>query len=413
MLGVIIVILVVLSVYLSVESLAWYGKVKIYFAVFSALLIGSAIGYYISRSLSKNFAELKRTAKNISNGNFSKDTDILTEGHFADETADIAISINLMLDSLRELANHITGTSSKVLQSSVNLYKLSDQVSESTNDINTSFNYVNTGAAKQLEMIERALKTINEMAESSEIIAEYAKEAKDFEKESTLNAQKGGEAAKDILKKLENVFEKVEMSTEQVLKFGNITEMISTIVDVITSIAKQTNILALNASIEASKAGEAGKGFSTVVSDIKSMSEDSKNAAKQITELLKEIKVEGDRTVKSMKASSDEITEGRKMLSITDMTLGKIISLMTEAEKKVSKISELTELHLEKTKEIVDYVNEVAALSQENKNATENIAESSEDQQLSIAEMSDSALKMYNLSEELKEITSNFKLQED
>jgi methyl-accepting chemotaxis protein len=411
MLGVIVVILVVLSVHLSIESLHWHGK--IYLAIFSALLVGSTIGYFISTSLSKNFAELKKTAKNISNGDFSKNANIDTTGHFVDETADIATSINLMLDSLRSLANHITETSTQVLQSSINLYKLSDQVNESTNEIKSSFDYVNKGAGKQLLMIEEMYKTINEMAESSEVIAENAREVEEFEKQSTSNAKKGGETAKETLKKLENVFEKVESSAEQVLKFSNITERISTIVDVLTSIAKQTNILALNASIEASKAGDAGKGFSTVVADIKIMSEDSKNAATQITGLLKEIELESDKTLKSMKESGAEIAEGRKMLSTTNSTLETIVSLVTESEMKMSKITTLTDLHLVKTKEIVDYVNEVATLSQENKNATENIAEASEDQMLSIAEMSNSALKMHNLSEKLKETTSKFKLKED
>ncbi|MFC1856018.1 methyl-accepting chemotaxis protein [Thermodesulfobacteriota bacterium] len=409
--GVIIVILVVLSVYLSIESIKWYGKSKIFLAIFTALLVGSAIGYQISKSLSKNFSELKTAAKNISDGDFSQNVNIKTEGYFVDETADIAISINMMLESLRGLANHLTDTSVRVLKSSLNLYKLSDQVSEATSDISHSFDYVNKGAAKQLDMIERALNIINEIAKSSEVIAQYAREAEVFEKQSTQNARTGGQAAKEILVKLESVFNKVELSAEQAMKFGNITEKIATIVDVITSIAKQTNILALNASIEATKAGEAGKGFSSVVSDIKSMSEDSKNAAKQISEMLKEIGSESDKIVRSMKQSSNEITEGRRMLRVTDTTLERIISLVSETEVKVSKISALTATHLAKTNEIVTYVNEVATLSQENKNATENIAEASEDQQLSIAEMSESAQEMNNLSEELKDLTSKFKLK--
>ncbi len=127
--GVIIVILVVIIIYQLVESLMWYSGTKIYFSAFSALLVGSAIGYYISNSLAKKFTELKNTAENISRGDFTKYADLSGDGLFADETADIASSINMMLDNLMKLARHITKTSMKVLQSSLNLYKLSDQVS--------------------------------------------------------------------------------------------------------------------------------------------------------------------------------------------------------------------------------------------------------------------------------------------
>lgn len=412
MVGVIVVILVVTLVYLSIESVPWFGGTKIYIAVFTALLIGSSIGYYVSRSLSKNFNELRVTAEKISNGDFTQKAKIPLDVYFADETADIAESINLMLNNLRDFALHITDTSLKVLQSSLNLYKLSDQINDSTNDISESFNYVNKGAAKQLSMISQMLKTINDMTVSSETIAQYSKEAEAFEKQSTFNAQRGGKVVKDTLTKLKGVFEKVEGTADLVLKFGEITGSIRTIVQVITSIAKQTNILALNASIEASKAGEAGKGFSSVVADIKIMSEDSKNAATQISELLKEIELKSDKTVHSMKEVSNEIIEGRAMLEITNSTLERIVSLVAEAEMKMSKISMLTDSHVNKTKEIAEGIKDIALLAEENKSATENIASASDDQRLSIEEMAESAQQMHNLSEELKNITSKFKLDE-
>ncbi len=419
MLGIIVVILVVILVYFSVDSilseraLKWLGKGQFILSISLALLIGSGIGYWISKTLSKNFTELKMTAEKISNGDLTHYSNVKTTGRFTDETADISRAINKMLDSLTELTRHISDTAMKVLQSSLNMYKLSDQVNESTNDIAGSFDYVNVGVAKQLDMIEQMLRTINDMASSSEVIAKYAREAEEFENRSNFNAQKGGKVVKETIEKLKNIFEKMERSTDQVVKFGHITERIGTIVEVISSIAKQTNILALNASIEASKAGEAGKGFSSVVTDIKSMSEDSKNAATQITELLQEVEIESNKAVISMKESSDEINEGRKMLTLTDSTLENIIDLVTEASRKVSKISALTDSHLVKTKEIVSYVNDVARLSEENKNATENIASTSEDQRLSIEEMSESAQQLYNLSEELTQHMSKFKIDGD
>ena len=137
--------------------------------------------------------------------------------------------------------------------------------------------------------MERAAAQIRESAAAVTRIAERAPAAAGASAVAGETAQRGGTAATAALEKMRQVFEKMEASVDLVHGFGERTQKIGKIVDVITGISQQTNLLALNAAIEAAHAGEYGRGFSVVTDEIRKLSEATRRSAEEITALVGEI----------------------------------------------------------------------------------------------------------------------------
>ena len=226
-------------------------------------------------------------------------------------------------------------------------------------------------------------------------------------------AQESGDLAMLAMEKMRSAFEKMDTGINHVFKFGEKVQQIGKIVEVITNIARQTNMLALNATIEAARAGEYGKGFAVVADEVRKLAESTAKSAEAITQLTEEIKEESSRVVASMRESTHGINEGREDTATINRSLQGIMQMIQNAANKTKDISDLSQVQAEGARDMVRAMDEIAKVTHENASSTQQVSAATEQQTASMQEMASSAQELNQLSDELKALISRFRISED
>ncbi len=238
--------------------------------------------------------------------------------------------------------------------------------------------------------VEEMTRTILENTKNATFAAEAAKIAGS-------KAKEGGKSVKDTIEGMERISNVVEISSKSILALGNSSNEIGEIVQVIDDIADQTNLLALNAAIEAARAGEQGKGFAVVADEVRKLAEKTTGATKKIAEMIKQIQKDTESAVESMGEGTVEVTKGKDLAYRS----GKILEdIITEAEK------------------VNDVINQVAAANEQQSAVAEQISRNiegmsnvSHESAAGIEEIAKSAESLNQLTDGLGALIQRFKLE--
>jgi methyl-accepting chemotaxis protein len=281
-------------------------------------------------------------------------------------------------------------------------------MNSSTEEIAATVEQIAKGAEHQAGLVEQTSRVVRELAGASNEIATRAKAAADAAAEAGYTAQTGGKSAREAMEKMRGVFGIIETAAEGVKGFSGKSQQIGSIVDVITRIAQQTNLLALNATIEAARAGEAGRGFAVVADEVRKLATETANSAEKIAEIIKEVQAENSRVGNSMDAATREITSGREVLTYTSDALQEIVRVVVEEVKKVQEISSLTERQTQGTQELVRTIDEIAKVAEDNAASTEEASAATTEQTASMEQMAQSAQKVKGLADTLRTLVARF-----
>jgi twitching motility protein PilJ len=216
-----------------------------------------------------------------------------------DITGAIADSINYAIEALRSLVTTINETSV--------------QVTASAQESRSTAMHLAEASEHQAEQITSATEAVVDMSTALEDLASDANESQDVAQRSVDFAGKGNEAVNDTIKGMDNIREQIQETSKRIKRLGESSQQIGEIVELIDDIADQTNILALNAAMQAAMAGEAGRGFAVVADEVQRLAERSSNATKQIETLVKTIQADTNEAVASMETSTTEVVNGAKL----------------------------------------------------------------------------------------------------
>jgi methyl-accepting chemotaxis protein len=251
------------------------------------------------------------------------------------------------------------------------------------------------------------------MAVSTEFIAHSAAQAAASASAAAGTAQQGGEFAQANMTKMKEVLDEVKKNNLQILSFGEKVQKIGTIIEVITNIAQKTNLLALNASIEAVRAGEYGRGFAIVAEEIGKLSDSTGDSAGQISKLIENIREENRKLQNSLKESIHKMDVGRDAFDGVTRSFNEIIQAALETQGKSETISGLSENQKTLAENIVGTIEEISKVTTENASATVEVSSAAEQQSNSMAEMAQSAVSLSRTSEDLLMVVSRFHLSHD
>ena len=372
----------------------------------SALLLGAVMAKGMSGRIAREIGTLAQASRVLSEGDLTKDVAVRSR----DELGALAISFNQMVMSLRRIVTEAKGTAEKVTGAAAGLSGSAEQMNASTEEIAATVEQIAKGAEHQAELVEKTSKVMREMAAAIIEIAGRAKSAAEAAAEAGYTAQSGGRSAQEAMAKMKEVFSILEASTADVKGFSTKTQQIGTIVEVITKIAQQTHLLALNASIEAARAGEYGKGFTVVAEEIRKLAGEAGASAERIAAIIKEIQGESTKVLVSMEGASKEIDAGRKVLTLTGQALDDIVRVVVDEVKKVQEISLLTQQQTKGAEELVKTIDEIAKVAEDNAASTEEASAATMEQTTSMEQMADSAQQLQALAESLKALVARFKV---
>jgi len=377
-----------------------------------ALTIGLILGSFFSKRFTRNIELLRGATEGISQGDLARDLEI-PASRFPDETHDMALSINTMLESLRTLVRQIRGTSERVSESSRTLSSSALEINASTEEVAQAIEQISRGAENQAEMVSKSSKVIHDMAISVDLVARRAKETAKAAHETSFTAQRGGELANDSLERMKSFFDSVELISMQFMDLNAKLQQVGKIADFIVDMARQTNLLALNASIEAARAGEYGKGFAVVAEEVRKLADGSAKSASDIADMIDVVKVESRRLQETITDSSRSIGAGKKNIDTTADSFKQILATVIETERKANSIADLSQMQTTGAEKMVAMVDEIAKVAEDNAASTEQVSAATEQQSAAMQEMVYATQELAKLAEELLASVEKFQVGDE
>ncbi|RII28787.1 MAG: methyl-accepting chemotaxis protein [Geobacter sp.] len=377
-----------------------------------ALTIGLVLGWIFSRGFTRNISRLTQSAEAISRGDLTRDV-VLKDSRFPDETHDLGGSINCMVESLRDLVRHITETSERVSFSARTLFSSALEINASTDEVARAMGQISRGAGSQAEMVAKTCALIHETAISGELVAKRAKETAQAARDTSITAQRGGELATDSLATMKEFFDNAETTGRRFMAFNAKLQQVGKIADFIGDIARQTNMLALNASIEAARAGEYGKGFAVVAEEVRKLSDGTSKYAGDIVELIAMLKEESGKVQETIVEGSRLIVDGKKNIDTTAASFREILDTVIGTESKANSIADLSQMQTDGAEKMVRAVDEIARVAEDNAASTQQVSAASEEQSTAMQEMAHAAQEMAQMADELLAVVQRFKVNPD
>lgn len=299
-----------------------------------------------------------------------------------DFTGAIADSINIAIDQLKDLVSRINDASQEVAQYTQKTQKITNQLAESSE--------------LQAQEIAGASAAINEIAYAIDHVSSNAAESAEVAQRSVKIASNGVQVVNRSIEGMDTIREQIQETSKRIKRLGESTQEIGEFVSLINDIADQTNILALNAAIQASMAGEAGRGFAVVADEVQRLAERSASATKQIETLVKTIQSDTSEAVISMEQTTSEVVRGANLAKDAGVALDEIQFVSNSLERLIANISESSKQQSTSAGQIANTMNVVQEFTSQNTNAAFDTARS-------VSELS-------KMADSLRDSVTNFKL---
>ncbi|MCE5198522.1 MAG: methyl-accepting chemotaxis protein [Armatimonadota bacterium] len=386
------------------------------------------------------------------------------DGSYQGDYAKIKQSVNTAMETLENAILQVADASVKVAGHSQTLSAAVDEVGRGTQQISETIQQVAAGSQEQSKTVQSSAqameqlgRSIGEVAQGAQSqarvvddtvglvqqittaigqVAKSAQEAAGTSQQVSEVATEGGKQVAEAVGSMDRIKDATDRVADMVKQLGESSQQIGAIVETIDDIAEQTNLLALNAAIEAARAGEHGKGFAVVADEVRKLAERSSKATGEIAELISGIRQMTEHAVTAMELSSKEVFDGTELSNQAGVALrhiedaiASVVSQVLEVAaaaqqmtgssneviKAIENVSAITEESTAATEEmaaasteVATQIEQVAAVSQENAAASEEVSATAEQQNGSVEEMTAAAGELATMAEELESLVGQF-----
>ena len=310
------------------------ARIFIFGATGLALIMGAVLAWLITRSITGPINRAVDVASKVASGNLTVDID----SRRTDEVGRLMAALATMVTSLRELVQRINSSATNIASSAEELSSVTDQASAGINQQKQETDQVSTA-------MNEMVATVNEVARSAEQAFGAARGAADHAKE-------GEYAVKLTLEHVANLAREVDSTMGKIRGLQTETGNIGTVLDVIKSVAEQTNLLALNAAIEAARAGEQGRGFAVVADEVRSLAQRTQSSANEIDTLVANLQASADNSVTAMESSTTLAGSTVEHATAAGSTIERIARAVEEIKQFNSQIATASEQQTSVAEEI-------------------------------------------------------------
>lgn len=347
-------------------------------SIATGLTLSIILGFIITRSVSRGVRELDITAKKLANG----DLTARVNWDSTDELGDVGRAFNQMATEFSTLISQVRQSADQVASAAT----VQTGTAEKVSAISGSQTQQATIAASSIDNLNSAVR---EIAQKTVDVVASANDASSM-------AAEGQQVVNKAVLGIQQVAITVSESAQLMAALGQRSDQIGQIVNVIKDIAEQTNLLALNAAIEAARAGEQGRGFAVVADEVRKLSERTATATSEISKMISAIQSETGNAVSTMEKGSRQVSDGVALANQAGLSLQNINSSVKRVVEMIAQISEATRSQSETTNEITKRVEHIAEMARENTSSVDETTHASRDLQ--------------QLSGHLQQVVSRFKL---
>ncbi|HEX3030749.1 MAG TPA: methyl-accepting chemotaxis protein [Bacillota bacterium] len=366
-----------------------------------AVVGGSWAAIRVPERISRPVVELAKISSQVSSGDLKGNFSVRDSG---DEIGELGSAFNVMLDTLRRLINKVAHSSERVAVTSESLAQVSEDVARASQQISSllvnlsngndlqrgaisetaqcSGNLQNilgqvvTSSRQQQETVNDTAADVEQMLQLVENIAGYTARIAKTSAEAAASATSGGHAVAATIDGMETIRTSVGSAAVQLENLGRDSRQIGEFVATINDIAEQTNLLALNAAIEAARAGEQGKGFAVVADEVRKLAEGSGKAAREITALVTTIQRSTQEAIVSMDSGTKEVEKGVQMAAEARVALGGILESINHTNDEFVQISDTAQNLQANGNQVHRSISRVLETSQANLEQIETLLES-------------------------------------
>jgi methyl-accepting chemotaxis protein len=299
-----------------------------------------------------------------------------------DEMGQLKNSFDRFVGSIRETLIQVSETATSVASASA-------QISSSTEEMAA-------GSQEQTTQSEEIARAVEQMAKSIAVNSENAGEAAHTAEKAKGAAEQGGKVVLDTVSGMKQIANVVRESAGTIQNLGKSSDQIGEIIGVIEHIADQTNLLALNAAIEAARAGEQGRGFAVVADEVRKLAEQTTKATKQIAGMIQQIQSDSHGAVSTMANATKQVDEGIVLADHAGVSLQEIVEISQKVTHMVSQIAVANEEQSSTSEQISKNMEAIASVTQQTASGTQQIARAAED--------------LNRLTETLQSLVNQFKL---
>ncbi|PAD66813.1 hypothetical protein CHH83_22070 [Bacillus sp. 7586-K] len=372
-----------------------------------SLVLFGLVSWIISALIVKPVKQMESLMKQAENGDLSVQSTYQSK----DEIGFLSQSFNNMLRQLNEVISKIQLASGQVAASSEQLMTSAEETNRASEHIAEASTVLATSAETSVRETENASTAVQEMAMGINHITESISLVSEHSNTTTAESEKGNISLKKTIDQMDSINKTVLSSSSIIKDLGERSKEIENIVAMISGISNQTNLLALNAAIEAARAGEHGKGFAVVADEVRKLAEESNRSAEQITHLIQEVQNNTLNAVDAMNKCMQEMKTGLELINETGTSFNHILQSATDVSKQSEEVTAAAEEMSASVEQTAYGILEISKNAETSASTSQTVAAGTEEQLASMEEITASAHTLAKMAEELQTMVSMFKIK--